>query len=339
MQEKSVSREQTLKGKSPFYKLGGLGLLVVLITIMCFSVHEEPKPGSPQFDGTYSVYPVAIPDTLDFAGERVPLENFDTRESLDREFLVNTYWQSQTLLFLKRANRFFPVIEPILAKHGVPDDFKYLALAESGLMNEVSPAGAAGFWQIMRATATDYRLEITEEIDERYHLEKATEAACKFLNESYSLYKSWTMAAASYNMGRAGLNRQVSRQKTDYYYDLHLNDETSRYVFRVLAIKTIVSDPSRFGFHISPADLYRPIVTREVKVDTTITNLVNFAFHFDTNYKMLRYLNPWLRGNSLTNRSRKTYTIKIPEPRSRFYHEHLEDKEVEDFEFEIKELE
>ena len=260
----------------------------------------------------YSVYSSKIPVELDFAGEKVPLEHVDIYESLDRELLVNQYWQSQTLLFIKRSNRFFPVIEPILKKHNVPDDFKYLTLAESGLTNAISPAGAVGFWQLLSSTAKEYGLEINNEIDERYHLEKSTEAACKYLIESFNIYGNWTMAAASYNAGRKGIERQTTRQEEENYYDLLLNEETARYIFRVLSFKIIISDPRQYGFFITEKDLYPPIPYYEVTIDGGISNFAEFAKRYGISYKVLKYMNPWLRDTKLTNRDNKTYYIKIP---------------------------
>ena len=259
----------------------------------------------------YGAFALPVPENLNFAGEPVPVDNFEVLERFDRELLVNTYWQSQTLQFFKRAYRWFPVIEPILAEQGVPDDFKYLALIESGLMNVVSPAGAAGYWQILQATGRELGLEVTSEIDERYHVERSTRAACRFLKEAYARYNSWTLAAASYNMGRAGLNRQMTNQQANNYYDLWLNEETSRYVFRIVAIKTIFEDPQGHGFFFREQDLYPPLQYYTVQVDTTINDLVAFARHHQITYKELRVLNPWLRSTSLPNRSRKNYEIKI----------------------------
>ncbi|TVQ91299.1 MAG: lytic transglycosylase domain-containing protein [Bacteroidetes bacterium] len=259
----------------------------------------------------YNVFALPIPEELNFAGEPVPVDNFEVRERFDRELLVNTYWQSQTLLFFKRANRWFPLIERILQEQGVPDDFKYLALIESGLMNEVSPAGAAGYWQILQSTGRELGLEVNTEVDERYHVEKATIAACRFLKSAYQRYNSWTLAAAAYNMGRSGINRQITNQQAGNYYDLWLNDETSRYVFRILAIKTIFENPSAHGFRFRQEDLYQPYDYYTVKVDTTISDLVTFAHAHHITYKELRTLNPWLRRTSLPNRSGKEYEIKI----------------------------
>lgn len=273
------------------------------------TTQDDDKLTIPDHD--YRVYALPIPEGLNLAGEEVPVHNFDIKERFDRELLVNSYWQSQTLLFIKRANRWFPLIEPILAEEGVPDDFKYLALIESGLTDAISPAGASGFWQIMQATGKELGLEVNTEVDERYHLEKSTRAAATFLRKAYELYGSWTLAAASYNMGRTGLIRQLSSQQADKYYDLWLNDETSRYVFRILAIKTILENPVMYGFNLNPEDLYNPYEYYTVKVDTTINDLVAFALHHQITYKELRTLNPWIRRSTLTNWSGKVYEIKI----------------------------
>ncbi len=276
------------------------------------------------FNRNYSVFALNIPDHVEFAGETVPVDYFDVRESLDRELLVNTYWQSQTLLFIKRANRYFPVIEEILREHQVPGDFKYLALAESGLMQVTSPVGAVGFWQFMKGTAREYGLEVNKEVDERYNIEKATHAACAYFNKSYEKYGNWTLVAASYNNGMRGLDTQIDRQKENSYYDLLLNDETGRYLFRLLALKVIISAPGDYGFHFRAEDLYPPIPVTKVKVDSTIHSIVNFAAVFGINYKMLKFFNPWLRDTYLPNKSQKMYEITIPEESFRTSVYHLE---------------
>jgi hypothetical protein len=258
-------------------------------------------------------YQVPIPNTITFAGEPVPINLFDVRESLDRELQVNTYWHSQTVLLLKRASRYFPIIEPILKEKGIPDDFKYLAVAESALTQTVSPSQAVGFWQILSGTGKELGLEITEEVDERYHIEKSTYAACNYLQKSYNHYGNWTMAAASYNFGRNGINRQIERQNNNDYYDMVLGEETGRYVFRCIALKVIFENPERYGFFFENKDLYPPIKFYTVEVDTSINSFATFAQQFNTSYKMVKLLNPWLRKNILTNKNRKKYIIKIPE--------------------------
>ena len=233
-------------------------------------------------------------------------------ERVDREFLVNTYWQSNALLLMKRANKYFPIIEPILAKNGVPDDFKYLAVAESGLENVVSPAGASGFWQIMKTTGKEYGLEINENIDERYHVEKATEAACEYLKKSKAKFGNWTLAAASYNAGSYGIQKNLTAQDVNAYYDLLLGQETGRYVFRILAIKEILSHPQKYGFDIRKEDMYTQVPTFNVEVDAPISNFADFAKQYEINYKILKRHNPWLREPHLNNASRKKYNIEIP---------------------------
>lgn len=265
----------------------------------------------------YSLYQQKVrsykgPDTLYFAGEMVPLENFDTRESFDREINTNAYRHSSTILLLKRAHRYFPVIEPILKEHGIPDDFKYIAVAESDLSNVVSPAQATGFWQFMKETGKEYGLEISKEIDERYHLEKSTAAACKYFLKSYEKFGNWTMVAASYNRGSSGIDKQISIQQETNYYDLLLPEETSRYIFRILSFKTIFSNPVAFGFNIPDDHLYPPIEYNVVRVDTTVSSFADFAKEHGTNYKILKAFNPWLRQPYLTNNSKKEYFIKVP---------------------------
>jgi len=273
-------------------------------------MHQQNDPEKAVKD--YNVYALAIPENLNFAGEKVPTENPDIRERMDRELLVNTYWQSNGLLLIKRAEKYFPIIEPILKKHGIPDDFKYLAVAESGLTQIVSPAGATGFWQIMKSTAKEHGLEVNDNVDERYHIKKSTEAACKYLLESKSKFGSWTLAAAAYNAGNYGITRQQDRQYVEDYYDLLLNSETGRYVFRILALKTILSDPGNYGFNFTEDDLYQTIKVKEVKVDTAVTDFGKFAKEFGINYKILKIHNPWLREAHLNNKSRKAYQIEIP---------------------------
>lgn len=250
--------------------------------------------------------------SIDFCGEKTPLHIADVQERFDREMTINKNLHASTELVIKRANRYFPVIEPILAKYGVPDDFKYLAVIESKLENAVSPAGARGVWQFMPATAKEYGMEVNDIVDERYHLEKSTEAACKYLLSAKQRFGSWTLAAASYNGGMAGVNRQQDRQKISGYYDLLLTEETSRYVFRILALKEIMQNPEKYGYSIPADQLYQPIATKEIEINTAVENLADFALKQGINYKILKIHNPWLRDISLKNNSGKTYKIEIP---------------------------
>jgi len=285
-----------------------LALMVEFLNFSTSSVNEDTA-----FNQSYKVFPVPLPDTMNFAGEPVPMNHFEVREELEREMLVNTYWQSQIMLNIKKANRYFPVIEKILKKNGIPDDFKYLALAESGFTYKTSPAGAVGFWQIVKATAIANGLEVGKDVDERDNLKKSTEAACKYFKEAYQHFHNWTLAAASYNMGMAGMARAIQFQKQASYYDLGLNSETTRYIYRILALKEIQSNPQKFGFYIKNSDLYPPIPTIEVNVDSSITSLADYAISMHVNYRILKILNPWLLTSSLPNPERKTYTISLPE--------------------------
>jgi membrane-bound lytic murein transglycosylase D len=296
-----------------------IGMLSALMVVVSFSFITKKNPGQAENEAyreviteKYRIFSLPLPEKLDFAGEPVPMHQFDIREKFDRELLVNTYWHSNSLLSIKRAQRWFPVIEPILAENNIPDDFKYLALIESGFVNVVSPAGASGFWQFIPETGKSYGLEINDVVDERYHVEKSTRAACHYLQDAYDQYNSWTMAAASYNMGIAGPRKQMERQKQNSYYDLLLNDETSRYVFRILAMKEIVNHADQYGFVIRPADLYEPLQFRTITVDSSITNIAEFAKSFGVSYKDLKVHNPWLRDNYLKNKDKKLYEIKIP---------------------------
>jgi membrane-bound lytic murein transglycosylase D len=255
-----------------------------------------------------------IPDVMTFAGERVPLQDTDVRERLDREIHVNTYWHSNMLLMIKKANRFFSEIEPLLKKYNLPDDFKYLAVAESGLDNVTSHAGASGFWQFMKATGKEYGLEINNYVDERYNLELATKVAAQYLINSKELFGSWTTAAAAYNAGNAGITKQMKRQDATDYYSLLLNSETGRYVFRILAFKEILSNPEKYGFYVDQQDLYQAIPTKTIIIETPIEDFAKFAKQQGINYKILKIHNPWLRDTYLKNASGKAYSIKIPIP-------------------------
>jgi len=305
--------------KISFILLLSVSAIWVISNFFAFSItqEEENEQFNNEYKNNYSVFSIDIPENLNFAEEKIPLEYFDVYETIDKEFTLNIYWQSQTILFIKRANKYFPIIEPILKKNNIPNDFKYLAVAESGLVNITSPAGAKGFWQFMEGTAKEYNLEINDEVDERYNLEKSTQAACNFFNSSFKKFKNWTLVAASYNMGIGGLNNQISRQYCNNYWDLLLNTETARYVNRIVAIKTIMNDPDKFGFHIKHSELYTPINTYEIAVDSTINDFGIFAFKQNINYKMLKIFNPWLRDNKLTNKNKKEYKILIPKDLNR----------------------
>lgn len=269
-------------------------------------------PNEDKFPQGYKIISPPIPENLEFAREEVPLENFEVKERIDREFIVNTYYHSYTIISIKRANRYFPVIEPILKAHGIPDDFKYLSVIESGLSNAISPAGAVGFWQFMEAAGRKYGLEINDQVDQRYDLKKSTEAACLYLKDAYEQFGSWTMAAASYNMGTNGVVKQMIRQKTNNYYNLVLSDETSRYIARIIAMKAILQNPENYGFAIDKDELYQELPTYEIPVSSSINDLADFAIDKGVNYKILKMYNPWLRDIALDNKSGKIYKIEFP---------------------------
>lgn len=264
-------------------------------------------------NSTQKVYALHLPDTLRFAGESFDITSPDLRERLDRELLVNTYWQSNMMLLLKRSNKFFPIIERVLKEEGIPIDFKYLAVIESGLENVISPAGAKGFWQIMSTTGRDFGMEINSNVDERYHLEFSTKVAAKYLKRAKEKFGSWALAAAAYNRGINGIQRNLTTQKASNYFDLFLGQETSRYLFRIFAVKEIIENPIKYGYVFEQKDLYQHIPVRLHGIDTPINNLASFAKKMGVNYKLLKIHNPWLIQNHLNNKSRKYYEIAIPE--------------------------
>ena len=293
-----------------------LGTLLLLsagfiITLLVSADDQQNVPTNYE-EGTYAASSWDLPETVSFAGEELPLQNFDTHESLDRELNATAYRHGSTILTMKRAGRYFPEIEKILKENGIPDDFKYLACAESDLSNVVSPSGATGFWQIMENTGKEFGMTINKEVDDRYNLQQSTLFACRYFRTAYERYGSWTMAAASYNNGFSGLDEQVDMQKETNYYNLLLNDETARYLFRIAALKLVMSEPLKYGLEITSEDLYMPVPYTEVKVDTTVTSFEQFSRQFDTNYKMLKFLNPWLRKPFLTNDDGREYIIRVP---------------------------
>ncbi len=300
------------------------GILTVVFVVYLFSSSKTEKQDEDpvyqkEMNAKYAVYVPVIPDAIDFAGEKIPIELIDVRESLDYEILKVMFWHSEEILHIKRSRKLFPIIEPILAKNNIPDDFKYLAVAESGLRNVVSPAKAHGYWQFLKETGKSYGLEINSEVDERYDLEKSTEAACKYLQDAYDRFGSWTLAAAAYNAGQGRIKNNLKDQNVDNYYDILLNKETGRYVYRIVAHKLILSNPRNYGFVFRDEDLYKPIETSLIEVDSTIADFVQFAKEHNTNYKIFKRINPSLRKKTLTNKERKTYYIHIPTETGRIF--------------------
>ena len=289
-----------------------LGVLVIALAFVGLRSAQSNETPHPVEVRPSTVKPFELPKQLDFAGESLPLHMMEVKEKLDREILVNTYWQSNNLLMLKRSSKFFPIIEPMLAKNGVPDDFKYLALIESGLQNVVSPAGAAGYWQIMKSTGRENGLEINNEIDERYHIEKSTQVACDYLNEAYERFGNWTLAAASYNMGMAGTARRLAEQGVESYYDLLLNAETARYVYRVAAVKHIHENLEEFGYVYHQDQGYSFPEMDTISVNTKVTDWISWAKAQGITYNTLRIYNPWIQSKQLSNSTNKAYHIWVP---------------------------
>lgn len=268
----------------------------------------------------YCVTPPSVPGNVIYAGQEIELARYDRHERMDRELMSFTFMHSTTMLTIKRANRYFPVIEPILKANGIPDDFKYLAVIESNLSPIAhSPAGAAGLWQLMPATARELGLEVNRNIDERYNVEKATKAACKYLKKAYAKYHNWLGVAASYNGGQRRISSELNKQLADQAIDLWLVEETSRYMFRLLAAKSVIGNPQRYGFLLKSEQLYPPIPYTSVTVRTGIHNLASFARKHNISFAQLKDANPWLRGTSLLNRSRRTYILKIPTQAGMYY--------------------
>lgn len=300
------------------YRLkNALQLLIILVLVIYIIYdrkdHDQPIPFQFDLNPRSLIYSFDLPKKLSFAGEEVPLHDIEVRERLDRELHVNTYWHSSTIFNMKRAARWLPRMEEILRENEIPEDFKYLAIIESGLLNVRSPKDAVGYWQILEATGKELGLEINNEVDERYDPIKSTVAASKYLKKAYERFGSYTSAAASYNMGMFGLHRRMVEQKASNYYDLLLNEETSRYLFRILALKEIMENPTRYGYIIAENHLYKEEPVKYITVENSISDLAAFAIEHDINYKILKRYNPWLRKNSLTiNRPGKFYEIEIP---------------------------
>lgn len=310
-----------MKGFSNFLALATIIVLFGYITFNELRHKTSPQTMSdeqvaePQFqieDRPLPAISFDLPKNVNFAGEPAPLDLPDVRERLDKELQINTYFHSNTIFLIKRANRWLPQMEKILKANNIPPDFKYLPLIESNLINAVSPAEAVGYWQILKTSGKEFGLEITNEVDERYDPLKATEAACKYLNQAYRRFGNWTLVAASYNRGMNGLERAIENQKENSYYDLFLNDETSRYVFRIMAIKEIIENPARYGFKINPKHVYAEEPVKYIEVTETIRDLVAFAKKHGTNYKLIKRHNPWLRDEMLTVKKGKKYQIAIP---------------------------
>lgn len=290
------------------------GFLLPGFSTSCTAQTETTPSSSP----AYSC--IEVPKSISFCDTEIDLTRYDRRERMDRELMAFTYMHSTSLQIIKRANRYFPIIESILKEQGVPDDFKYLMVIESNVNPLArSGAGAAGLWQFMSGTAREFGLEVNHHVDERYHVEKSTVAACKYLKQAYRKFGNWETVAASYNAGQGRISQQQEKQYTDNALDLYLVEETSRYVYRILAAKLLLTEPARFGFHLRASDLYPPIPYRTIKVTEDIDDLARFAKGQGINYSLLKSMNPWLRGSSLPNHGGKEYQIRIPDSTEMYY--------------------
>lgn len=288
-------------------------LSVLLLATISFALSQmaREKEKKPNYYANKITSPY-IPDRMEFAGEKVPLDVYWVHEGLDRELIINCYQHSKTLRIFKLSSRIFPVVEKILKEEGVPEDFKYLCVAESGLENVTSPAGAGGYWQFIAATARKYGLVVSEDVDERCNLEKATRAACKYLKSCKNQFGSWTLAVAAYNRGEGGLQKAIEHQGENSYWDLWLNSETSRYLYRILAFKLMFEDPQLYGVEICPAEMYQPVECRQMKVTATIPDLAEYAKKQGVTYKEIRDLNPWIKNSKLFVSEGKSYTLNLP---------------------------
>jgi hypothetical protein len=303
-----------MTGRTKLILVFSLGILtgIFIISQLAFRENDKKEQKKIPYAAAPEVYVPRLPDEISFAGEKVPMDRWDVREAFDRELIYNYNAPGHITYLLKLSKRFFPVIEERLKENGVPDDFKYLCVAESSLQNLRSGVGASGYWQFMSGTAPGYNLEVNANVDERYHVLKSTDAACKYLKIAYAKFGNWTAAAASYNCGMGGYNNFASFQKTNYYYDIALPEETAKYMFRILSFKVLMGNAKEMGFMVDDENGYKPINTKSISVSSNITSLADWAIENGTTYKILKILNPWLRERSLIVRPGKSYIIKLP---------------------------
>lgn len=294
--------------------------LILMAVLLCASSMSMAMDKSKEMTKVTSVYgnptethAMKVPKQVQFCHESIDLRRMDVRERFDRELMAMNFMHSATLQMIKRANRYFPVIEPILKANNVPDDMKYLCCIESGMNpKSVSSVGAAGLWQFMSSTAQEYGLQVNSDVDERYHIEKSTVAACQYLKDAYEIYKDWNLVAAAYNAGKRRITQELEKQKVDNYFDLYLNEETSRYVYRILACKWVLEHLKDYGFHLNAEDLYQPIAYKKVIVNTAVPDWAAFAVEQGTTYKQLKEANLWIKGNVMLNKAGRLYEVKIP---------------------------
>lgn len=297
-------------------------LVYVILKVYAFSPSKNEVSWT---NNNFYVLDLSIPADLDFCGEKIPSNNLEIRDDLEKEFFSSAYWKANSLVLFRKAQKWFPYIEPILAQEGVPDDFKYVAVIESHLSNITSPAGASGFWQLLPGSARNYGLEVNDAVDERYHVEKATRAACRHFKDAYAVFGNWTLSAAAYNRGIGGIQAALKKQKTDNYFDLLLNRETGSFVYRILAYKTLFSSPGHFGIKKKKWNYFSKIPMNVLKVDSAVFDLRVLAQKAGTDLTVLRAFNPWLLQNYLPNPDRKMYEIRIPKNLNADYSSYIAD--------------
>jgi membrane-bound lytic murein transglycosylase D len=305
-----------------------VGFCALYVFFKCFLI--SPTKNELSYANTnFYVLDLSIPANLDFCGEKIPANNYEIRDDLKKEFFSSAYWKTNSQVLFRKAQKWFPYIEPILKQEGVPDDFKYLAVIESHLSNVTSPAGASGFWQLVPSSARNYGLEVNDNVDERYHVEKATHAACKHIKDAYAIFKNWTLSAAAYNLGIGGILNAIKRQKTNNYFDLLLNRETGSFVYRILAYKTLFASPGHFGIKKKKWSYFSKISFSTFKVDSSITDLSAFAKHIGSSIEIIKNFNPWLLQNTLNNPDKKIYEIRIPKNTRADYSSYVADLKCE----------
>lgn len=287
-----------------------LALVFIQFAVLYFKGGFENFPS--YRNNNFSVFGLNIPRNLSFCGEKIPTNDYALKDNLEKEFFKNKQWKNNAGYLFSKAQKWFPYIEPILKTEGVPDDFKYVAVIESHLSNAVSPAGAAGFWQLVPTTARHYGLVVNENVDERLEVEKSTRAACKLIKYAYSVFKNWTLSAAAYNLGVGGIQNALAKQKSDNYYDLLLNRETGSFIYRILAYKTLFANPENLGLKKKSLKYYPKVPVKTIKIDSSITNLNHFAKSVKCNIALLKLFNPWLIGDQLSNPDKRIYEFKIP---------------------------
>jgi len=307
--------------------------LIVFLVLYFFITLLFKKPqinDQTYVNNNFNVFGLNIPQNLTFCDEQIPVDNFEIRNNLEKEFFTNEYWKNNSAILFNKIAKWFPYIEPILKAEGVPDDIKFIAVIESHLSNKVSSAGASGFWQLVPSTARNYGLIVNSQVDERLDVEKATHAACKLFKDAHARFNNWTLAAAAYNLGIGGIERALKAQNTDNYYDLLLNKQTGEFIYRLLAYKTLLSSPVHFGIKKTKIKYLPKIPIKVYVVDSSITNITFLAKKIKCSKAQIKLLNPWLTGNELDNPEKHKFSFRIPKNLNKDYSSYYLDLISED---------